>query len=203
LVVSRKVPTSPNLAKLTMKNDYYTYAYLREDGTPYYIGKGRGRRAFIKSGRAVPCPPKNRILFLKRNLTEEEAFRHEVYMIAVLGRKTLGTGTLYNFTDGGEGVSNPSPSTRQKMRERKLGRKLDDATRQKMSESSATKGKKRPEEVREKIKRTKKSNPHKFTEDQRRKMSEAAKRRPPISEETRRRRSESMKRVCAERGKIR
>ena len=186
-----------------MKNDYYTYAYLREDGTPYYIGKGRKGRAFRKNGRIVPCPPESRILFLKRNLTEEEAFRHEIYMIAVLGRKISGTGMLYNFTDGGEGVSNPSPSTRQKMREKKLGRKLDVATRQKMSENSGIKGKPRSEEVKERIKRTKKSNPHKFTEEQRRKMSEAAKKRPPISEETRRRRSESMKRVCAERKKVR
>jgi len=88
-----------------MKNDYYTYAYLREGGTPYYIGKGRGKRAFDKWGRNVRVPSKDRILFLKTNLTEQEAFKHEIYMIALYGRKDLGTGILWNFTDGGEGTS--------------------------------------------------------------------------------------------------
>ena len=85
--------------------DYYTYAYLREDGTPYYIGKGRGRRAIIPHyGTLVKRPPnKDRILYLKKNLTEEEAFRHEIYMINVLGRKDLGTGILRNGTNGGDG----------------------------------------------------------------------------------------------------
>jgi hypothetical protein len=91
-----------------MNNKYYTYAYLREDGTPYYIGKGKGYRAYYKNRRKQIQPPKDRrrIIFLKQNLTEEEAFRHEIYMISVFGRKDLGTGILRNRTGGGEGTAN-------------------------------------------------------------------------------------------------
>jgi hypothetical protein len=86
-------------------NEYYTYAYLRENGTPYYIGKGKGNRAYFKQ-RRITSPPtnKNRIIFLKQNLTEKEAFKHEIYMIDVFGRKDLRTGILHNRTNGGEGV---------------------------------------------------------------------------------------------------
>lgn len=85
---------------------FYTYAYLREDGTPYYIGKGKGRRLYKKGKGEVGKPTdKSRILILKKNLTEKEAFKHEIYMIAVFGRKDLGTGILRNKTNGGDGVS--------------------------------------------------------------------------------------------------
>lgn len=87
-----------------MHCDYYTYAYLREDDTPYYIGKGRGRRAYLPHKKHARRPKdKSRILILKRNLTEEEAFKHEIYMIAIYGRKDIGTGILRNLTDGGQG----------------------------------------------------------------------------------------------------
>jgi len=126
-----------------MDNLFYTYAHLREDGTPYYIGKGKGRRAFSKQGRHLPVPSKERILFLKKNLTEREAFRHEVYMIAVFGRKDLGTGILRNLTDGGEGASglrhpNPrtgchhTPETREKIRRAHLGKKMSPESIEKM-----------------------------------------------------------------------
>ena len=87
--------------------EYYTYAYLREDGSPYYIGKGIGKRIFDKTNRSSCSVPKDkkRIIYLKKKLTEEEAFKHEIYMIAILGRKDLGTGMLRNLTDGGEGFS--------------------------------------------------------------------------------------------------
>jgi hypothetical protein len=100
------------------KTDFYTYAYLREDGTPYYIGKGRGYRAWAPHSRCAAGRPSdpNRILLLKKNLTEKEAFRHERYMIAVLGRKDIGTGLLRNMTQGGEGSSGFSEEVIEKIR---------------------------------------------------------------------------------------
>jgi len=89
--------------------EYYTYAYLREDGTPYYIGKGKGNRAYVKHWRSkskggyFSPPEKDKILILKNNLTEEQEYRHEMYMISILGRKDLGTGILRNMSDGGKG----------------------------------------------------------------------------------------------------
>ena len=97
---------------------YYTYAYLREDKTPYYIGKGTGRRIYSTNRKGLKPPKdKSRIIFLKQNLTEEEAFKHEVYMIAVFGRKDNETGILRNKTDGGDGISGftHSEETKNKM----------------------------------------------------------------------------------------
>ena len=103
-------------------NEFYTYAYLREDRTPYYIGKGSGNRVYKKDRRIKPPKDKSRIIFLKKNLLEEEAFRHEIYMIAVFGRKDNGTGILHNRTNGGEGVSGAIKSE-------EIRKKISEATR--------------------------------------------------------------------------
>jgi hypothetical protein len=110
-------------------NNYYTYAYLREDGTPYYIGKGKGSRVVSKhkrrKGSLIPIPNKDRILILKTFDNENEAFKHEIYMIFVLGRKNIGTGILRNLTDGGEGVSGykHSEETKRKQSISHIGKK--------------------------------------------------------------------------------
>jgi hypothetical protein len=82
---------------------FYTYLYLREDGTSYYVGKGMGKRAF-SSQHWVPVPPKERIL-IESHASEEEALEAEKLLISYYGRKNNKTGILRNLTDGGDGVS--------------------------------------------------------------------------------------------------
>lgn len=125
-------------------NKYYTYAYLREDGTPYYIGKGSGRRAYVENHRINLPKDRDKIIILKNKLTEDEAFKHEKYMIAVFGRKDLGTGILRNLSDGGDGGASGYKHTEDicKFRsERMKGNKIwkdkrhSDASKQKVREA--------------------------------------------------------------------
>jgi len=171
-------------------NRFYTYAYLREDRTPYYVGKGQGRRIYQTVGKPCNKPPKDRIIFLKQNLTEEEAFNHEKYMIAVFGRKDLGTGILHNRTDGGEGSSGciPSEETKRKLSEANKGHTVSEKTRKKISEAS--KGKTHSEEHKRKLSEVNKG--HTVSEETKRKLSEAHKGNT-LSDETKRKLSEAHK----------
>jgi hypothetical protein len=87
-------------------NIYYVYAYLREDGTPYYIGKGSKRRAWEKHKRAngSDLRPRDysRIQIIKQDLTEKEAWDLESSLIEQHGKLVNG-GILVNSNNGGEG----------------------------------------------------------------------------------------------------
>jgi hypothetical protein len=155
-------------------NRFYTYAYLREDRTPYYIGKGEKLRIYKKRKGEVGKPKdKSRIIFLKQNLTEEEAFRHEIYMIAVFGRKDLGTGILHNRTDGGEGASGAirSYELRQRISKSMQGRTFTQKHLLNLSKSAT--GKAVSEETRKKISKINKGK--KLSPETRKRMSESRK----------------------------
>jgi len=101
------------------------------------------------------------INLVKTGLTENQSFEFEKKMIKKYGRIDLGTGCLLNLTDGGEGQSGWIPNekyknnmskltsgerngmfnkkhseeTKNKMREKAIGRKLNKVFRDKMSEN--------------------------------------------------------------------
>jgi hypothetical protein len=55
---------------------FYVYQYLTEDGQPYYIGKGCGKRIH-KPHTSTSLPPKERRIIIKDGLSNEEAKKLE------------------------------------------------------------------------------------------------------------------------------
>lgn len=110
-------------------NNYYVYIYLdpRKSGQycysdvcflyePFYIGKGKNGR-YKESNRNRSKCFKNKLNKIKKlglkpvvfklyeNLDEIKSFEIEKQLIKEIGRIDLKTGTLINFTNGGEGSS--------------------------------------------------------------------------------------------------
>lgn len=97
----------------------YTHTRL-DNGDVFYVGIGKDE------SRAKDARNRNRhwkhivkncdytIDITHKDIILEEACAIEKYLIAFYGRRDLGTGTLVNLTDGGEGSVNPSPETTKK-----------------------------------------------------------------------------------------
>ena len=114
-----------------MKKPKQFYVYIIRDPrpgkskAPIYVGKGQGKRAFrhlfpciyagktlgriIAKWKAMRLEP---IVQFAKQFGDDEnaAFAYETKLIAKYGRRDLGTGTLCNLTEGGEGTSGWVPS---------------------------------------------------------------------------------------------
>lgn len=109
------------------RSDFYVYALLRGDCTPFYIGVGSGDR-WLQHERGAQHRKSHKdhvILKMRRDgwpeipkvklaegLTRPVAAQMEIDLILLLGRRP--NGPLTNLTRGGEGVVDLSPETKKK-----------------------------------------------------------------------------------------
>jgi len=97
---------STRFSKKQPPSNFYVYFYLRNDGTPYYCGKGKTGRAWAKNHGSILVPiDMARIVIVAHRLSETESHLLEIRLIKQFGRKDLGTGILRNMTNGGDGTS--------------------------------------------------------------------------------------------------
>lgn len=124
------------------ERNFYVYIFIDIKGLPRYVGKGIGDR--WKHHYKSKTPFGNYLKNLNHSLIpetimckdEDSAFALEKIFIAKYGRLNNKTGTLFNMTDGGEGLAGcyPNAETRKKMGNSRRGRKHSEKTKVLMSE---------------------------------------------------------------------
>jgi uncharacterized protein (DUF2147 family) len=125
---------------------FYVYEHWRTDtGVCFYVGKGKGRRAYYLCERSLHHQSvinslKTRgfvteVRIVEVGLTENEAFEVEKQRIAFWRAAGF---NLCNKTDGGDGISGykMTEDDRRKISHGKKGKKLSSKTCTKMSEAS-------------------------------------------------------------------
>jgi hypothetical protein len=203
------------------ESDYYVYVLYRQNEiTPFYIGKGRGRRwnahtyerkntyrrNIIRQMQSYGLQvPKRKIA---EGLTNADACAMERELIAFVGRRHEG-GPLVNMTGGGEGAYRPSPEHRERLRLSHLGKRNSPETRAKLSAAMSGKcpvgqvkaaaanvGRVVTAEMREKISTAltgRNNGPPSETTREKISFALTGKSRPPQSAESNQKRSDSLR----------
>lgn len=166
-------------------NKFYVYQYRDpRNNEVIYIGKGRGGRAYNHLTRCSNRILRNKIQhmrelklepiieFILQDVDESFALFTERLYIAKYGRIDLGTGTLCNFTDGGDGIRNPSEEHRKRIGEAAKNRIISDETRKKLSDARRN--------ISNETRNKKSDAARNISDETRKKLRDAARNRPRV-----------------------
>lgn len=130
---------------------HVVYAFIDGEGNPFYVGKTNDLKIRkqahlyeVKKGNTLPKYNKlrkllgqghefnNLIIVLEEGIHYDQIDNKEIYHIQKLREEGY---RLRNLTDGGDGMSNPSPELIERLRQSKLGQKRSEESRKRMSEA--------------------------------------------------------------------
>ncbi len=119
-------------------DNFYVYRHIRLDtNTPFYVGKGKNKRAYAVKKRnnrwqSIVNKHGYRVEFLIININEDLAFKKEMEFIKLYKNFKY---CEANFTDGGDGLRNPSQEIRDKIANSVRGLKHSEETKRNMSKT--------------------------------------------------------------------
>ena len=178
-------------------SQYYVYLYWNEWRTqPYYVGQGKGNRAWQRHKFGIIRPPKDFVQIIPVRL-QETAWDLEIELISKWGRKGIDpNGVLLNVTTGGPGVPGlkHSDNTKLKIKVARAQQVITDDHKRKTS--LALKGRSTSVETRKKLSRALAGK--KASKEARRNMSKAHLGKKHTAE-TLKKKSEAMKAYWAKR----
>ena len=155
----------------------FAYIHCKPDGIPFYVGKGALRRAKYLGDRnpyhkaVVAKYGKASILIGQLECSSDDiAFEIEKGLIKCLRASRV---ELTNFTEGGEGTSNPTPETRKRLSEAAKKRGVSEACHKARVAAKTGKPLSEDQKQRQSLAMTGKI----FTEEHRKNISISAKRR--------------------------
>lgn len=144
---------NPNLERVVIPSSiigkkYYLYVHYRKDkNEPFYVGIGTRYRqndydralCFKKRSlfwKRVVAKTKYVVMVISESDDKKDVINQEINYIRLLGKRKTNSGTLVNFTDGGEGLHGYkvvwTEAMKNKIRKANKNRIIKDSTREKL-----------------------------------------------------------------------